>query len=58
MTKGQLKNRLSPTLFHSIMNIANDQTLGESKKDQIFGLLFHVISGGDYWEECDNNEEI
>lgn len=59
MTKGHLKEILSkPSLFHDIMIMAKDPTLGDSRKDQILGLLFHIISGGDYWDECDNNEEI
>ena len=59
MTKGQLKHRLEDsTLFQGIMNLAKDPTLGNSRKDQMLGLLFHVISGGDYWDECDNNEEL
>lgn len=59
MTKGQLKERLSSKLlFESIINIAKDPTLGNLRKDQLEGLLFYTISGGDYWDECDDNEEI
>lgn len=59
MTKGYLKEILSkPQLFHDIMIMVKDPTLGDSRKVQILGLLFHIISGGDYWDECDNNEEI
>lgn len=59
MTKGQLKQILSkPSLFHDIMILAKDPTLGNTRKDQMLGLLFHVITDGDYWCECDDNEEL
>ena len=59
MTNGQLKERLSkPSLFHDIMILAKDPTLEDTRKDQMLGLLFYIISGGNVWYECNNNEEI
>ena len=55
----ELKRRIEkPSLFPSLMNLAKDPTLENTRKDQIEGLLFSIISGGEVWDECDNNKEI
>ena len=57
MTKGQLKSKITDTLINSIINISKDPTLGDSRKEQLKGLIFLTIAN-DYWDDCDNNEEI
>ena len=56
MTKGELKRKLDDCLINGIINIAKDSTV-VSKKDQIQGLLFHWLTD-DYWDVCNDNEEI
>ena len=57
MTKGELKTKLSESLMRDIINIAKCPTLQDTKIDQLQGLLFLSIAD-DYWEGCDDNEEI
>lgn len=57
MTKGELKNKIDNCLISSIINIVKDPTLGNSKKDQLQGLIFNHITD-DYWDNCNNDEEI
>lgn len=57
MTKGQLKSKITDTLINSIINISKDPTLGDSRKEQLKGLIFLTIAN-DYWDDCDDNEEI
>ena len=57
MTKGQLKTKITDTLINSIINISKDPTLGDSRKEQLKGLIFLTIAN-DYWDDCDDNEEI
>ena len=58
MTYGELKERLEkPSLFHDIMILAQDPTLGETRKDQMEGLLFSVITG-QIWCEVEDSDEI
>ena len=57
MTKGQLKSKITDTLINGIINISKDPTLGDSRKEQLKGLIFLSIAN-DYWDDCDNNEEI
>ena len=57
MTKGQLKSKITDTLINGIINISKDPTLGDSRKEQLKGLIFLTIAN-DYWDDCDDNEEI
>lgn len=57
MTKGQLKTKITDTLINSIINISKDPTLGDSKKEQLKGLIFLSIAN-DYWDNSNDNEEL
>ena len=57
MTKGELKSKITNTLINSIINIVKDPTLGDSRKEQLKGLIFLAITD-DYWDDCNDNEEI
>lgn len=58
MTRKELKIHLQDkSLIDSIITIANDPTLQESKVDQIQALIFLKLTG-EYWDECDDNTNI
>ena len=57
MTKGQLKEKIDDYMIRNIIHLTKDPTLGDSVKDQIQGLIFHLITG-DYWDGWDEEEEI
>lgn len=57
MTKGQLKSKITDSLISSIINISKDPTLGDSRKEQLKGLIFLAITN-DYWDDCDDRETI
>ena len=56
MTAKELKEKLSPSLVESIMNIVKDPTI-VSKIDQIQGLLFLELTD-EYWDELEDNAEV
>ena len=58
MTKGELKKKIDDYMVRNIIHLTKDPTLGETVKDQIKGLIFRLITGSDYWFECDDNEQI
>lgn len=56
MTLDELKEKLSPSLMRSIVNISKDPTLGATKIDQLQGLIFLTITGK-YWDDVKNGSE-
>ena len=58
MTYGELKERLEkPSLFQDIMILANDPTLGDTRKDQMEGLLFLAITDK-VWCDVNDNDNV
>lgn len=55
MTKGQLKEKINDYMISNIIHLTKDPTLGNSLKDQMQGLIFHLITN-DYWGECNDDE--
>ena len=57
MTKGQLKEKLNDYMMRNIVHLTKDPTLGNTLYSQMQGLIFKLITN-DYWDECNNDEEI
>lgn len=58
MTYGELKKKLeNDVLIQSIVNIARDPTIHNSRKDQLEGLIFLKITDK-CWDEVNDNDTI
>ena len=57
MTKGKLKTKIDDYMIRNIIHLTKDPTLGKTIYPQMQGLIFKLITG-DYWEGCNDNEEI
>ena len=47
----ELKEKITPSMVRSIINIARDPTIIH-KVEQIQGLIFNAITD-EYWDECE-----
>ena len=58
MTYKELKEKLeNPSLVHDCKILSLDQTLGNTFKEQLSGMLFHYITGK-IWCEVDDNDSL
>lgn len=58
ITYGDLKEKLeNPSVLHDIMILAKDPTLGNTRKEQMTGMLFRYITGK-VWCDVNDNEPI
>lgn len=58
MTRAELKENLDDTLMNSLIVMAKDPTLGNTKRDQMRCMIFHHITN-EYWDgDYDDNKEI